>query len=140
MSNKKDGGYDESLIDEIVAVIKEKDGKEISGEDFDRIESAMKDHCYYERDEVYWDDITEYLNWNINSWERDELINLMGVTDNDYEYDEAHEMVSNVEVKTLDDVYRMELLLKLYKSTNNISELENMIRGSVVSKMSNVVL
>ena len=138
MSNAKDGGYDSSLIDEIVSVIKGEDGKEIDTKDFNRIQSAVKDFHWYERDDIEFDEVLEYCNWGMDSWEREQILDELEVSDNN-NLDVA-EMISEVEINTLDDEYRMELLLKMYKMTSNLEELENMVRGSVVTKMCNVIL
>ena len=138
MDKKKDGGYDESLIDEIVAVLKEEDGKEISTRDYNRIESSVKEHYHYERDDIDFDEIIEYCDWGMDYWERKQILDSLCVSDNNN--DEVADMVADIRIETLDDEYRMELLLKLYKTTCSITELENMLRGSVLTKMSNVIL
>jgi len=137
--SKKDKGYDDSLIEEILEIIKDQnDDRDITREDFDKIQRAIKDHAYYDQDEVYFDDVEEYCSWNMDSWERRDLLRTLGVSDDDK--DEIHEMVADVEIKTLDDEYRMELLLKMYKSSGSITELEKMVRASHINKLNNVVL
>jgi hypothetical protein len=135
----KDKGYDDSLIEEIVAIIKDRnDGRDITGEDFNKIQSAIKDHAYYDNDDVYFEEVQDYCSWNMDSWERKELLDTLGVSDNDT--DEIHEMLSEVGIGSLDDEYRMQLLLKMYKSSCSITDLERMIRASELDKLNNVVL
>ena len=130
---EKDKGYDDALINEIIAVLETRD---IEVSDFNKIQSAIKQHGYYDQDEVEWDDVENYISWECDAWERQKLLEMMGCD----EQDQPHKLLQDVGIGTLDDEFRMELLLKMYKSTCSITELENMIRASHVEKLGNVVL
>lgn len=136
MNDKKDNGYDDSLIDEVIAILENEGDRDMTVSHFNLIQRAIKYHAYYDRDDVEWEEVEDYLNWNIDAWERNELFRLLGVS----EEEDPHELLAEVEINTLDDECRMELLMKLYKSTTNIAELEKMIRASHIEKLNNTIL
>jgi len=133
MDKKKNKGYDDELIDEIIAVLEKLD---IEGRDFYRIEDAIKNHAYYEKD-VNFEDVEDYIGWNMDAWERDDLMGLIGCNCDD---NGPHKLLQDVEIKTLDDEYKIELLLKMYKSSCSISELEKMVRVSKLENLNNIIL
>lgn len=136
MSDKKDNGYDDSLIDEVIAILEDEGDRDMTVSHYNRIQNAVKEHCFYDRDETDWDDVENYIDFNIDVWERRQLFRMLGVN----EEEDPHPLLAEVEINTLDDECRMELLMKLYKSTTNIAELEKMIRASHIEKLNNTIL
>lgn len=103
-----------SLVERIVDII---DNDELTLREYNQIQSAVKNHVLYDYDdlEVEFDDVKDYINYAITDDEWDCLKELYG---------EAYtSSLRDIEIKTLDDEQRVELLAKLYNETTNYPEL-----------------
>lgn len=128
MSDEKT--YNEACINEVIQLIR---NEEISLIDFNKIENEVKNHSNYEYDQftAEWEDVVDYVEYYLGSWERETLLNLLGVK-------EVDEMNHEIGVKTLDDRYRFELVMKLFKLSGNEMELESFIKPEVLEKLKDI--
>lgn len=87
-------------------------------------------------DHMRVDDVIEFLNYS-STWEKNKIEECLGKND----YEEMFEEIGKVkglvdlEVKTLDDVMRLEILLKVYSQTNTLSELEELLGSNITNKI-----
>lgn len=104
-------------VDNIVDLI---DNDELSYSEFIDIENSVKGHLHFDDDdyEVTFGDVKEYLYESIyKEDEINEVCSILGVP-----YD-----ILDVDVKTLADRMRLNMLLELYNKTSSIEELEKLI-------------
>jgi len=122
--------YNEACVNEVIQLIRD---EEISLVDFNRIENEVKNHSNYEHDlyTAEWEDVLDYVEYYLGSWERETLLNILGVK----EVDETNREVG---INTLDDRYRFELVMKLFKLSGNELELESFIKPEVLEKVKDV--
>jgi hypothetical protein len=128
--SKEKKEYDDKIIKDVIKLI---DDRDILGHDFIELEEALKGHYYHTKDDADWGEVLEYIQYDLNGWERSDVLKVLGVK-------EYNEIFDNFEVTTLDDKYKLELLMKLYKESSTTSELENMLKDSTNEKLKYTVL
>ncbi len=128
--SKEKKEYDDKIIKDVIKLI---DDRDILGHDFIELEEALKGHYYHTKDDADWGEVMEYLNYELDSWERAEVLEILGVR-------EKNEILGQFEAMTLNDTYKLEILMKLYKESSSISELENMLKDSTNEKLKYTVL
>lgn len=107
------------LVDKIVDLI---DDDELTLKEFLKIQSAVKSHIFYDNDgEIEFEDVKEYVSWAIDQDEWDCLKEIYGET--------YSSVFDDIEVKTLDDEQRLQLLSKVYNETSNYPELRMVINS-----------
>ena len=76
MSDKKT--YNEACINEVIQLIK---NEEIDLKDFNRIETAVKNHFNHEEDqfEAEWEDVIDYVSYRLDYGERLSLLRELGI-------------------------------------------------------------
>lgn len=91
--------------------------------EFDYLLETMKDHPYYDDD--YWPEDVEFsdVKGYVETCEPHEWSELVEVVEGD-----GAAIFHDLEVKTLADIQRAELLIKLYNNTSSVAELEKMLK------------
>lgn len=119
--------YNSVCVNEVINIL---ETKEIELKDFRRLEDALKWHRYYEEEEkeTSFADVIEYLNWNLSHYERERILDELNV-------DEEVDINELVGIKTLDDVFKFELLMKLFKTASSTTELESWIKPEILEKV-----
>ena len=129
MSDKKT--YNEACINEVIQLIK---NEEIDLKDFNRIETAVKNHFNYEYDqfEAEWEDVIDYVSYRLDYGERLSLLRELGIRE---EEEVEEEFIKSMGINTLDGKYRFELLMKLFKASYSETELESWIKPEILEKI-----
>jgi hypothetical protein len=124
--NEMEKDYSDACLKEVIELL---DSGKITIKDFNRLQNSVKDHHYYDEDirDVEFEDVMEYLEWGLNSWERERLLMFLGVNDDELKY--------GLGVKSLDDEYRFEMVMKLFKLGTSEKELESFIKPEILEKI-----
>lgn len=124
--NEMEKDYSVACLKEVIDLL---DSGKITINDFNRLQNSVKLHHYYDEDvrDVEFEDVMEYLEWDLNSWERDRLLTFLGVNDDELKY--------SLGIKSLDDEYRFEMVMKLFKLGTSEKELESFIKPEILEKI-----
>lgn len=127
--------YEEANIDLMVNIL---ENCKMVYKDFARIESAVKEHGYFEN-EVEFDDVENYVKYT-DGWERSRIADALGLKTEEEIYDEVYDEVYNKfhndkSANTLDGLYRRELVEKLFSMASSELELESFIKPEVLAKL-----
>jgi hypothetical protein len=129
MNKEKD--YNDACLKEVIELL---ESGNIDYKDFNKLQSAVKWHDYYDEDkpEIEFDDVLDYINWNMSHWERERLLEAMDV----HEPETLKEWVG---VLTLDDEYRFNLVMRLFKGSCSERELESFIKPEALEKIKHIL-
>jgi hypothetical protein len=108
---------------------------EFNREQFDRIKDIVEGHHWHE---TYIDieDVEDYIDFNSNVWDRKAIASMCG-----YEYTkEDVEEARILPITTLDEQYKVELLMKLFKAYGSSMELESALGSELVKKLEHVLI
>lgn len=129
--NEMEKDYSDACLKEVIDLL---DSGKITFEDFNRLQNSVKEHFYYDEDvrDVEFEDVMEYLEWDLNSWERERLLTFLGINDDELKY--------SFGINTLDDEYRFEMVMKLFNLSTSEKELESFIKSDILEKLKYVII
>jgi hypothetical protein len=87
-----------------------------------------------EEREIDIHDVEDFIEWEADRWDKERIARMCGYEDIDIE------AVQKIEIKTLDDQYKFELVAKLFKTYGTSMELEAALGSELLKKIEYVVV